>query len=188
MAERRRPPASNESPETIGQTTTQIKPSNSGDAKLVRGQSEKSFKTVLIAIASIGLIFLLVSFSLIYTVDHQNQHGGTVKQEPRGNDNNKPQAVNYRTGASETLRGDSQKQDMELPVILTFTNVKENPNLRSKLELCVTSMFTHTSADLTLLIIGDNYSQEVAASIIKTAVETVPNKVNYKVRPTYWII
>lgn len=179
MAERRRPPASSESHEKLSQTTHGSSSATPDSTTRVRGQSENRFKIILISIATAGLVFLLVSFSLIYIVDHptKKQHGN-----PRGDDINKPQAVNYRTGASETLRADAKEQDTELPVLLTFTNVKENPSLRSNLKLCVTSMLTHASSDLNLIfiILGDVYSQEIAGSIIKTAAETVPNKVKYE--------
>lgn len=186
MAERRRPPASSESHEKLSQTTHGSSSSTPDSTTRVRGQSENRFKFILIAITTAGLVFLLVSFSLINIVDHptKKQH-----DNPRGDDINKPQAVNYRTGASETLRADAKEQDTELPVLLTFTNVKKNPSLRSNLELCVKSMLTHASRDLHLIfiILGDVYSQEIAASTIKTAAETVPNKVKYEVKKIFFL-
>ncbi|CAE1264756.1 unnamed protein product [Acanthosepion pharaonis] len=179
MDERRPPSVSSELLENLGQATHGSSSSTPDSPTRVRGPSQNRFKFILIAIATVGIVLLLVSFSLI-NIDHptKKQHGN-----PRGDDINKPQAVNYRTGPSETLRADAKEQDTELPVLLTFTNVKKNPSLRSNLELCVKSMLTHASSDLHLIfiILGDVYSQEIAASIIKITAETVPNKVKYEV-------
>ncbi|CAE1264753.1 XXYLT1 [Acanthosepion pharaonis] len=118
MDERRPPSVSSELLENLGQATHGSSSSTPDSPTRVRGPSQNRFKFILIAIATVGIVLLLVSFSLI-NIDHptKKQHGN-----PRGDDINKPQAVNYRTGPSETLRADAKEQDTELPVLLTFTN------------------------------------------------------------------
>lgn len=190
MAERRRPHVSDDGLiETVGQTG-QPSLSTQTNTKPARGQFEHYFTKLLILLTVGTVVFLVAPFCTSRLIDYYQQKSrdvgsGRPLKEARGFDgsstNNKPQAAaNYRLGASKTLRGDDHKQDMGLPVLVTFTNVKENPNLRPKLELCITSMFRHTSVDLSILVIGDPYSQDVAASIIKTAAGLLKNDVKYK--------
>ena len=59
----------------------------------------------------------------------------------------------------------------EIYVLIPLANVKSSPNLRTKFQICVTSMSELSSAQIVLFVVGDEESRGVAESVVKSLVK-----------------
>jgi hypothetical protein len=76
------------------------------------------------------------------------------------------------------LNNNNNNDSDPINVAITFTKARNNPNLISKMQLCLNSLLKYATIDINFYIIGDNDSQKIASSIF-SKIKNI--KIKYKV-------